>query len=113
MTQRFLRRIAIVDLAQMKVVGQLPVGKSPHGVFMLKGTLTTAALAGLARPSASAAAEVASRRMRGLIDIWVGVQAWIFETFVSPVLYALGLMEWYEPAFNAVEFVMLGVVQIP
>ena len=25
---------------------------------------------------------------------------------------ALGLMEWYEPAFNAVEFVTLGVVQI-
>ena len=32
--------------------------------------------------------------------------------FVSPLLYALYLMEWYEPAFNAVEFVMLGVVQI-
>ncbi len=50
--------------------------------------------------------------MRPLIDLWVGAQAWLFETFVSPLLYALDLMEWYEPAFNAVEFVMLGIVQI-
>jgi YVTN family beta-propeller protein len=35
-TQRFLRRIAVVDLATMKVAGSIPVGKSPHGVFILK-----------------------------------------------------------------------------
>jgi DNA-binding beta-propeller fold protein YncE len=35
-TQRFLRRIAIIDLLQMKVTGSIPVGKSPHGVFILK-----------------------------------------------------------------------------
>ena len=35
-TQRFLRRIAIVDLEQMRVVASVPVGKSPHGVMMLK-----------------------------------------------------------------------------
>jgi sterol desaturase/sphingolipid hydroxylase (fatty acid hydroxylase superfamily) len=50
--------------------------------------------------------------MRDLIDIWVGIQSWLFETLVAPVLYQLGLMEWFEPAFNAVEFVMLGAVQI-
>jgi sterol desaturase/sphingolipid hydroxylase (fatty acid hydroxylase superfamily) len=50
--------------------------------------------------------------MRALVDVWVTVQAWLFETFVSPVIFALGLMEWYEPAFNAVEFFMLGVLQI-
>lgn len=50
--------------------------------------------------------------MRALIDVWVGVQAWLFETFVSPALYYLGLMEWYEPAFDAVEFFMLGALQI-
>jgi sterol desaturase/sphingolipid hydroxylase (fatty acid hydroxylase superfamily) len=50
--------------------------------------------------------------MRVVIDVWVSVQAWLFETFVSPVLYGLGLMEWYEPAFNCVEFFMLGVLQI-
>src|SRR5262249_19745493 len=37
---------------------------------------------------------------------------WLFETFVSPLIFQLGLMEWFEPAFNAVEFFMLGVVQI-
>jgi YVTN family beta-propeller protein len=35
-TQRFLRRIAIVDIATLKVTGSIPVGKSPHGVFILK-----------------------------------------------------------------------------
>jgi sterol desaturase/sphingolipid hydroxylase (fatty acid hydroxylase superfamily) len=50
--------------------------------------------------------------MRDLIDIWVDVQTWLFETLVSPVLFRFGLMEWYEPAFNAVEIFMLGIVQI-
>jgi len=50
--------------------------------------------------------------VRPLIDLWVGVQTWLFETFVSPVLFTLNLMEWFEPAFNGVEFVMLGVVQL-
>jgi sterol desaturase/sphingolipid hydroxylase (fatty acid hydroxylase superfamily) len=50
--------------------------------------------------------------VRPLIDLWVGVQTWLFETFVSPVLFSLNLMEWFEPAFNGVEFFMLGVVQL-
>jgi len=50
--------------------------------------------------------------VRPVIDLWVGVQTWLFETLVSPVLFSLNLMEWFEPAFNAVEFVMLGVFQI-
>ena len=50
--------------------------------------------------------------MRGFLDTWIDVQAWLFDMIVGPGLYRLGLMEWYEPAFNAVEFVMLGVVQI-
>jgi sterol desaturase/sphingolipid hydroxylase (fatty acid hydroxylase superfamily) len=50
--------------------------------------------------------------VRAAIDLWVGVQTWLFETFVSPVLFELNLMEWFEPAFNAVEFFMLGVIQI-
>ena len=36
MTQRFLRRVAVVDIEQLKVVASIPVGKSPHGVFMMK-----------------------------------------------------------------------------
>lgn len=42
-TQRFLRRVAIVDIETLKVVGSVPVGKSPHGVFMLKSTATVTA----------------------------------------------------------------------
>ncbi len=37
-TQRFLRRVAVVDIEQLKVVASIHVGKSPHGVFMLQGT---------------------------------------------------------------------------
>ncbi|TAJ89859.1 sterol desaturase family protein [Reyranella sp.] len=50
--------------------------------------------------------------MRELTELWVDAQAWLFDTFVSPVLFHFGLMAWYEPGYNAVEFIMLGVVQI-
>jgi sterol desaturase/sphingolipid hydroxylase (fatty acid hydroxylase superfamily) len=50
--------------------------------------------------------------VRELLDLWIAIQTWLFETLVSPVLFWSNLMEWYEPAFNAVEFAMLGVVQI-
>jgi sterol desaturase/sphingolipid hydroxylase (fatty acid hydroxylase superfamily) len=50
--------------------------------------------------------------VRPLIDLGVGAQTWVFEAVVGPVLFALNLMEWFEPAFNAVEFVMLGLAQI-
>jgi sterol desaturase/sphingolipid hydroxylase (fatty acid hydroxylase superfamily) len=50
--------------------------------------------------------------VRTLIDLWVGVQTWLFETFVVPVLFALNLMQWVEPAFNGVDFFMLGILQI-
>jgi YVTN family beta-propeller protein len=43
-TQRFLRRIAIVDLATLKVTASIPVGKSPHGVFILKAPAMTPAV---------------------------------------------------------------------
>jgi sterol desaturase/sphingolipid hydroxylase (fatty acid hydroxylase superfamily) len=50
--------------------------------------------------------------VRELIDIWVGVQNWLFEAAVGPALFRFNLMEWYEDGYDAVEFVMLGVVQI-
>jgi DNA-binding beta-propeller fold protein YncE len=49
-TQRFLRRVAVVDLEQMKMVASIPVGKSPHGVMMLKGS----ALVGPVRAASTA-----------------------------------------------------------
>jgi sterol desaturase/sphingolipid hydroxylase (fatty acid hydroxylase superfamily) len=50
--------------------------------------------------------------MRDILDLWISVQTWIFETIVGPVIFKLGLMMWYEPAFNAVEIFMLGILQI-
>jgi sterol desaturase/sphingolipid hydroxylase (fatty acid hydroxylase superfamily) len=50
--------------------------------------------------------------MRELIDLWVGAQAWLFETLAAPVLFHLNLMEWYEGGYEATEIVMLGAVQI-
>lgn len=44
-TQRFLRRIAVVDIEQMKMVASIPVGKSPHGVLMLKSGAAGTAVA--------------------------------------------------------------------
>jgi sterol desaturase/sphingolipid hydroxylase (fatty acid hydroxylase superfamily) len=50
--------------------------------------------------------------MRDLIDAWVWAQNWLFETFVGPLLFAIGEMAWYEQGYSAVEFIMLGLVQI-
>ncbi|TAJ89860.1 hypothetical protein [Reyranella sp.] len=55
-TQRFLRRVAVVDIEQLKVVASIPVGKSPHGVFMLKGS------AGPAEGPVRAASTTADRK---------------------------------------------------
>ena len=64
-TQRFLRRIAIVDLATMKVSGSIPTGKSPHGVFILKAPALTAA-ACRARRLERGGSEVGTAPMREL-----------------------------------------------
>lgn len=50
--------------------------------------------------------------MAMLGDAWVQVQGWLFEAAVQPLLFTTGLYVWSEPAFDAVEFVMLGVLQI-
>jgi len=52
-TQRFLRRVAVVDLAQMKVVASIRVGKSPHGVFILKGDAVVAPPSPVVRAAAT------------------------------------------------------------
>ena len=50
--------------------------------------------------------------MSRLTEGFVQLQGAIFETLVLPALYALGLMEFAEPAFDATEFVLLGAIQI-
>lgn len=50
--------------------------------------------------------------MNYLIDAFATLQALIYENLVLPSMYALGFMDFAEPAFDATEFVLLGVLQI-
>lgn len=43
---------------------------------------------------------------------WTAAHGALFETLVQPALQALNLLSWSEVAFDGVETVMLGVVQI-
>jgi sterol desaturase/sphingolipid hydroxylase (fatty acid hydroxylase superfamily) len=45
-------------------------------------------------------------------DLLSSVQTWIFEGLVEPVLYGFGLMSWQEKAYESLEWVVLGAVQI-
>lgn len=50
--------------------------------------------------------------MSDIFSGFAALQAWLFENFILPSLYALGLMDLAEPAFDATEFVLLGLAQI-
>ncbi|MPZ42280.1 MAG: fatty acid hydroxylase [Betaproteobacteria bacterium] len=50
--------------------------------------------------------------MSWIVERFVTLQGWLFQSAVLPSLYALGLMDFAEPAFDATEFVLLGLVQI-
>ncbi len=47
-----------------------------------------------------------------LSQLFTTVHAWLFETLVQPSLYALGLMAYAEPAFEALEVALYGVLEI-
>jgi sterol desaturase/sphingolipid hydroxylase (fatty acid hydroxylase superfamily) len=47
-----------------------------------------------------------------IIEAFAAAQGWLFERAILPSLYALGLMDFAEPAFDATEFVLLGAIQI-
>jgi YVTN family beta-propeller protein len=32
-TQRWIKKVAVIDVASRKVLKMIPVGRSPHGVF--------------------------------------------------------------------------------
>jgi YVTN family beta-propeller protein len=32
-TSRWIRQVTVIDMATRKVVGRIPVGKSPHGIY--------------------------------------------------------------------------------
>jgi sterol desaturase/sphingolipid hydroxylase (fatty acid hydroxylase superfamily) len=50
--------------------------------------------------------------MSGITEGFAALQGALFQSLVLPSLYALGLMDLAEPAFDATAFVLLGLVQI-
>jgi sterol desaturase/sphingolipid hydroxylase (fatty acid hydroxylase superfamily) len=50
--------------------------------------------------------------LQPLITTFAQAHAWLFETVVSPALYALGLSIYQERAFDATEYVLLGAIEI-
>lgn len=50
--------------------------------------------------------------MSDITQAFVALQGWLFESVILPALYAFGLMDLAEPAFDATEFVLIGLVQI-
>ena len=50
--------------------------------------------------------------MSAIAEGFAALQGWLFQTVILPALYALGLMDLAEPAFDATEYVLFGVVQI-
>jgi sterol desaturase/sphingolipid hydroxylase (fatty acid hydroxylase superfamily) len=50
--------------------------------------------------------------MNALVEAFTAVQAIVFENAVLPLLYALGFMDVAEIAFDATEYVLIGIVQI-
>jgi sterol desaturase/sphingolipid hydroxylase (fatty acid hydroxylase superfamily) len=47
-----------------------------------------------------------------LSTLFTTVHAWLFETLVQPALYHLGLMGYVEPAFEALEATLYGLIEI-
>jgi sterol desaturase/sphingolipid hydroxylase (fatty acid hydroxylase superfamily) len=50
--------------------------------------------------------------MDWLTNIFSIVQAWLFETLVQPVMFALGMGNFLEDAYAATAWFMVGVIQI-
>jgi len=47
-----------------------------------------------------------------LVVAWTTLTGWLYQAALQPALYALGLMEWADDAFDWMDFALLGVVQI-
>lgn len=50
--------------------------------------------------------------MQFLTDLFVGVQGWLFDSFMQPLLFALGLGGFVEMGFEGIEFVLLGLIEL-
>ena len=40
------------------------------------------------------------------------LHSWVFESFVQPALYAMGLMNWDERAYEGTELFLIGVIEV-
>ncbi|TCH99810.1 fatty acid hydroxylase family protein [Roseococcus sp. SYP-B2431] len=47
-----------------------------------------------------------------LQDQYDGVTSWLFEVLLQPAMYALGLMNWADEAFQWMDFFVFGVIQV-
>src|SRR5450830_1757887 len=45
-------------------------------------------------------------------DLFATAQGWLFETFVQPAVFALGLGEFVEEAFTGTEWFLVGVCEL-
>jgi sterol desaturase/sphingolipid hydroxylase (fatty acid hydroxylase superfamily) len=50
--------------------------------------------------------------MSAIVEAFAALHGAVFENLVLPSLFALGFMDFSEPAFDATEFVLLGLLQI-
>jgi sterol desaturase/sphingolipid hydroxylase (fatty acid hydroxylase superfamily) len=47
-----------------------------------------------------------------IAEAYDSATGWLFERFIQPALYSLGLMDWAEEAFHWMDFFIFGLVQI-
>ena len=47
-----------------------------------------------------------------LIHAFVATQTWVHETLVQPAMFAMGLMHLSEMAFDALEWVLIGIIEV-
>jgi sterol desaturase/sphingolipid hydroxylase (fatty acid hydroxylase superfamily) len=50
--------------------------------------------------------------MDAIADLYAQFTAFLFEAAVQPVFYALGLMDWADDAFDWLDFMVFGAIQI-
>lgn len=50
--------------------------------------------------------------MHALTDLFVGAQGWLFDSFVQPLLFGLGLGGFMEMGFEGIELVLLGLIEL-
>ena len=46
------------------------------------------------------------------VEVFNGVHTWLFESAVQPLLYATGWMIYQEDAYEAIEWFLLGLIQV-